>query len=53
MSYTRKTKDVYKIIWNVEEVDRFETFAGAKEMKKEYNIAFHGGCTIKKSRERI
>lgn len=53
MSYTRKTKDIYKIMWNGEEIDRFDTCVEARAMKKEYNMAFHGGCTIKKSRERI
>lgn len=53
MAYQRKTKDIYKIMWNGEEVDRFDTLKEAKEMKKEYNLAFHGGASIKKGREAL
>ena len=54
MAYQRKTKDVYKLIWNEEEIDSFDTLKEAKEMRKEYSLAFHGGCIyIKKERERI
>lgn len=53
MAYTRKTKDIYKIIWNVEEVDSFNTLKEAKRMKKEYDLAFHSVTSIKKGRERI
>lgn len=50
MSYQRKTKDVYFIIWNNEEVDEFDTRIEAREMVKEYNMAFKGGCFIRRKR---
>lgn len=53
MAYQRKTQDVYFIIWNGEEVDEFETRKEASEMRKEYNMAFGGGCSIRKKRVRI
>ena len=53
MAYTRKTKDVYKIIWNGEEVDSFDTLKEAREMKKEYDMAYHSVTSIQKGRERI
>ena len=51
MTYQRKTKDVYKLIWNGEEIDRFDTLKETREMKKEYEFAYHSGVTIKKGRE--
>ena len=42
MPYTRKTKDVYSLIWNGEEIDQFDTRKEAREMRKEYNLAFNG-----------
>ena len=51
--YQRKTKDVYKLIWNGEEIDSFDTYKEAKEMKKEYELAFHSSVSIKSGRERI
>ena len=54
MAYQRKTKDVYKLVWRGEEIDSFDTFKEAKEMKTEYELAFHsGGISIEKGRERI
>ena len=53
MAYQRKTKDVYKIIWNGEEVDSFDTLKEAREMRKEYELAFHSSVNIKPERERI
>lgn len=53
MAYERKTKDVYKIIYNGEEVDSFDTWEEAKEMKKEYDMAFHGCVSIKRGREKL
>ena len=54
MAYQRKTKDVYKLIWNEEEIDSFDTLKEAKEMRKEYSLAYHGAYVyIKKGRERI
>ena len=51
--YKRKTKDVYRLIWNGEVVDSFDTLKEATEMKKEYDLAFHSYVTIKRGRERI
>lgn len=51
MAYQRKTKDIYRIIWNGEEVDSFDTFEEAKKMKKEYEIAYHDSMRIKRGRE--
>ena len=34
MAYQRKTKDIYKIMWNGEEVDRFDTLKEAKRNEK-------------------
>lgn len=53
MAYKRKTKDVYKIIWRGEEVDQFDTLKEAREMKKEYDMAFHSYVSIKRGREKI
>lgn len=54
MAYKRKTKDIYKLIWNGEEIDSFDTLKEAKEMRVEYLLAFHGGSIdIRKSRERL
>jgi hypothetical protein len=53
MQYQRKTKDVFLIIWNGEEIDEFGTIQEAREMRKEYNLAFRGGCSIKCKRVKI
>lgn len=53
MKYERKTKDVYTIIWNGEEVDEANDKATARYLLKEYNLAFNGGCSIKKRRVKI
>ena len=53
MQYQRKTKDVYFIIWNGEEIDQAETRQDARYLVKEYNLAFGGGCSIKCKREKI
>ena len=53
MAYQRKTKDVYGLIWNNEEIDCFNTLKEAREMQKEYELAYHGTVTIKVRRERI
>lgn len=56
MAYKRKTKDIYKLIWNGEEIDSFDTHEEAREMRKEYALAFHCGLSsinIKSGRERI
>jgi hypothetical protein len=48
--YIRKTKDIYILFWNGEEIDEAETRADALYLKQEYNIAYRGGVTIKKRR---
>ena len=49
--YERKTKDIYILTWNGEEIDETETRAEALQFKKEYLQTFHGGViTIKKRR---
>jgi len=53
MKYQRKTKDVFLIIWNGEEIDQFDTRKEARAMRIEYNIAFKGGCWIRVKREKI
>ena len=53
MAYQRKTRDVYRLIWNDEEIDSFDTLKEAKEMRKEYELAYHSSVTIKRGRERI
>ena len=51
--YQRKTRDVYKLVWNGEVIDSFNTLKEAREMKKEYELAYHSSITIKPGRERI
>ena len=53
--YQRKTKDIYRLFWNGEEIDSFDTFKEAKVMRVEYESAFHspGEISIKKGRDRI
>ena len=54
MTYQRKTKDIYKVIWKREEIDSFDPLKEEKQMRKEYVLVFHDGCVyIKKGRERI
>lgn len=53
MAYERKTKDVYLLIWQGEEVDEFETRQEAHKMRDEYNMAYNGGVWIKKIRRRV
>lgn len=56
MAYVRKTRDVYKLIWNEEVIDEFYNRKEAFEMRKEYALAFHcslSAIAIKKGRERI
>ena len=48
--YIRKTKDIYILFYQGEEIDDAENFTTAKYLLKEYNAAFHGGVTIKKRR---
>ena len=53
MAYQRKTRDVHRLIWNDEEIDSFDTLKEAREMRKEYELAYHSSITIKRGRERI
>ena len=39
--YIRKTKDIYILFWNGEEIDETESRADAIYLKNEYNMAFH------------
>ena len=48
--YIRKTKDIYILFYQGEEIDEANDRATALYLKQEYNIAFHGGVTIKKRR---
>ena len=48
--YIRKTKDIYILLWNGEEIDETESRADAIFLRMEYNAAFHGGVTIQKRR---
>lgn len=48
--YQRKTKDVYEIWWNGECVDEAATISDARYLRNEYNLAFQGGCSIRKRR---
>jgi hypothetical protein len=48
--YIRKTKDIYILIWNGEEIDETETKSDAIYLRNEYNLAYRGGVTIKKRR---
>ena len=48
--YIRKTKDIYILFYNGEEIDDADNLKTAKYLLKEYNAAFHGGVTIKKRR---
>lgn len=48
--YIRKTKDIYILFYQGEEIDNAENRAIAKYLLNEYNIAFRGGVTIKKKR---
>lgn len=38
---------MFAIIYRGETVDEFETLPEAKKMLAEYNLAFHGGCTMR------
>lgn len=51
--YIRKTKDVWRIIWQGEIVDETDTRKDAIYLRNEYNLAYGGGCTIKRGRERL
>ena len=56
MAYVRKTRDVYKLIWNGEEIDSFHHMDEARQMRREYALAYHCHLyeiVIKIGRERI
>ena len=48
--YIRKTKDIYILFYNGEEIDDADDLKTAKYLLKEYSIAYRGGVTIKKRR---
>lgn len=48
--YIRKTKDVYFLIWNGEEIDSTESRTEAKFLQIEYKLAFGSYVSIKKRR---
>lgn len=45
--YIRKTKDIYVLVYQGEEIDTAEHKTEAAYLKREYNAAFHGGVTLK------
>lgn len=50
MRYTRKTKDIFVLRWNGEDIDEAETRADRDYLVKEYNLAYRGGVTWKRKR---
>lgn len=40
----------YEIWWRGEAVDECDTFKEAQFLRREYNLAFGGGCKIKRVR---
>lgn len=50
MAYQRKTKDVYFLYWNGEEIDSTENRQEAKRLQIEYALAFKSAVYIKKRR---
>ena len=48
--YIRKTKDIYILFYQGEEIDETSDRVTAKYLLNEYTAAFHGGVTIKKRR---
>lgn len=51
--YVRKTKDIYRLYWKGEEIDTAEDRNEKNYLVGEYNLAYGGGVTWRKSRERI
>ena len=51
--YIRKTKTVYILIWQGEEIDETDTRKEAQFLRQQYNIAFGGGVTITRKRRKI
>lgn len=50
MKYERKTKDIFTLIWNKEEIDTAETKQEAHYLQKEYTMAYKGAVSIKRTR---
>lgn len=48
--YTRKTEDLFILKWKGEEIDETNTLKDAKYLQGEYNLAYGGGVSIKKTR---
>ena len=40
----------YKLMWKGEEIDATDDKENATYLKQEYNMAYHGGVTIKRVR---
>ena len=53
MAYTRKTKDIFVLMWNGEEIDTAENYKEKNELVKEYNLAYGGGVTAKLTRVKL
>ncbi len=56
----RKTRDVYKLKWRGEIIDTFPrndrggfSLGYAREMLTEYNLAYGGGVTLHRGREKL
>lgn len=49
----RKTKDVWVIRWNGEDVDQFDTLKEARDMAKAYRMAFNSPVSIALRREKV
>jgi len=50
MKYERKTKDLFILIWNKEEIDTAETRQEARYLQKDYTMAYKGCVSIKRTR---
>jgi len=53
MAYQRKTKDIYILRWNGEEIDEFDTKSEARTMRKEYMLAYGGPVYIKRAMRKL
>jgi tRNA pseudouridine-54 N-methylase len=51
--YSRKTKDVFVLRWNGEDIDEAETKKDCLYLVKEYNLAYNGGVSYKRKRVSI
>ena len=53
MTYIRKTKDVYVLYWNGEKIDTAETLKECRFLVQEHNLAYGGGVSFKRGREKL